>query len=285
MLKKCLMPLHIALAVAPGEPPNGAALAVRLCDVWEQRGHHVSVTSAPYVDADCVLLHIDTTKIKPELIPATPPNALFLNKNVTDISKRRVSRNLVSPMADYDGPVIVKTNDNYYGLPVVPRTRRHRAILALRKTVRSKTWRYLRMLLQKSYPILKNKSEVPGWVWRRDDIVVERYMAEMDDGLYVLRIWVFMGTREYGVKLYARSPIVKGNDIVRYEYLTEVPDKLRQERKRLGFDFGKFDYVLENGVAQLLDANATPTIYAGREPSRNLLNLADALSDMFPGRG
>jgi hypothetical protein len=110
-------------------------------------------------------------------------------------------------------------------------------------------------------------------------------MAEMDDGLYVLRIWVFMGTREYGVKLYARSPIVKGNDIVRYEYLTEVPDKLRQERKRLGFDFGKFDYVLENGVAQLLDANATPTIYAGREPSRNLLNLADALSDMFPGRG
>jgi hypothetical protein len=243
------------------------------------------VTSAPYVDADCVLLHIDTTKIKPELIPATPPNALFLNKNVTDISKRRVSRNLVSPMADYDGPVIVKTNDNYYGLPVVPRTRRHRAILALRKTVRSKTWRYLRMLLQKSYPILKNKSEVPGWVWRRDDIVVERYMAEMDDGLYVLRIWVFMGTREYGVKLYARSPIVKGNDIVRYEYLTEVPDKLRQERKRLGFDFGKFDYVLENGVAQLLDANATPTIYAGREPSRNLLNLADALSDMFPGRG
>ena len=278
-------PLHIALVVAPGERLNGAALVVRLCDVWKQRGHHVSVTSAPYVDADCVLLHIDTTKIKPELIPATPPNALFLNKNVTDISKRRVSRNLVSPMADYDGPVIVKTNGNYYGLAVVPRTRRHRAILALRKTVRPKTWRYLRMLPQKSYPILKNKSEVPGWVWRREDIVVERYMAEMDDGLYVLRIWVFMGTREYGVKLYARSPIVKGDDIVRYEYLTEVPDKLRQERTRLGFDFGKFDYVLENGVAQLLDANATPTIYAGREPSRNLLNLADALSDMFPGRG
>jgi hypothetical protein len=78
---------------------------------------------------------------------------------------------------------------------------------------------------------------------------------------------------------------VKSNDIVRYEYLTEVPNKLRLERQRLGFDFGKFDYVLENGVAQLLDANATPTIYGGHEPSPNLLNLADTLSDMFPGRG
>jgi hypothetical protein len=279
------MPLHIALAVAPGEPPNGAALAVRLCDVWKKRGHQVSVTSAPYVDADCVLLHIDTTIIKPELIPVTRPNTLFLNKNVTDISKRRISRNLVSHAHDYNGPVIVKTNGDFFGLPVVPQNRWHRTLWALRKTATPKTWRYLRMLPQKSYPILKNKSEVPAWVWRREDIVVERFMAEIDDGLYVLRLWVFLGTREYGVKLYARSPIVKSNDIVRYEYLTEVPDKLRQERQRLGFDFGKFDYVLENGVAQLLDANATPTIYGGHEPSPNLLNLADALSDMFPGRG
>jgi hypothetical protein len=87
------------------------------------------------------------------------------------------------------------------------------------------------------------------------------------------------------VKIYSRHPIVKSTDIVRYEYLSEVPAELRRERERLGFDFGKFDYVLENGVARLLDANATPVVHGSPEPSPNLLNLADALSDMFPGRG
>ena len=279
------MPLHIALATAPGEQPNRAALAVRLCDIWKQQGHRVSVTSAPYVSADCVLLHIDTTIIKPGLIPETRPNTLFLNKGVIDISKRRVSRNLVFRTDDYNGPVIVKTNANYFGVPVIPNSLRRRMLWALRKTATSKTWRYLRMLPRNSYAILKNKSDVPAWVWRRDDIVIERFMPEIEDGLYVLRSWIFLGKREYGVKLYGRYPIVKSNDIVRHEYLTEVPDKLRQERRRLGFDFGKFDYILENGRAQLLDANSTPTIYSSRKPSANILNLADALSDMFPGRG
>jgi hypothetical protein len=237
------------------------------------------------VEADCVLLHIDTTTIKPEWIPETPPGTLFLNKNVVDISKRRVSRNLVSRADDYSGPVIVKTNDNFYGLPRLPETHRHKIIKALRKGAGPKTWRYVHMLPKNSYPILNSKSDVPAWVWRRDDIVVERFMAEMEDDLYVLRIWIFLGEREYGVKLYGRRPIVKSHDIVRYEYLTEFPEELRRERQRLGFDFGKFDYVLENGKAQLLDANPTPSVHSDPKLSPNILNLADALSDMFTERG
>jgi hypothetical protein len=205
------------------------------------------------------------------MIPETPPTTLFLNKNVVDISKRRVSRNLVSRADDYSGPVIVKTNDNFYGLPRLPETHRHKIIKALRKGAGPKTWRYVHMLPKNSYPILNSKSDVPAWVWRHD--------------LYVLRIWIFLGEREYGVKLYGRRPIVKSHDIVRYEYLTEFPEELRRERQRLGFDFGKFDYVLENGKAQLLDANPTPSIHSDAKPTPNILNLADALSDMFTERG
>jgi hypothetical protein len=275
------MPLHIALAIAPGAPQNPSALAVRLCDIWRDRGHRVSVTSARFVEADCALLHIDTTVVKPDLVPEAPPATLFLNKRVVDISKRRVSRNLVSPSDDYAGPVIVKTDGNYYGLTLTPETLSHKLTKILRKGAGPKTWRYLHMLPKTSYPILNTKSEVPDWVWRRDDLVVERFMAEREGDLYVLRMWIFFGGREYGVKLYGDQAVVKRDNTVRFEYLTDVPQELRRERKRLGFDFGKFDYVLENGKAQLLDANSTPTI-TGDSPS--LLNLADALSDMFAGR-
>jgi hypothetical protein len=278
------MQLHIALAVAPGAPPSPSALAMRLCDIWRDRGHRISVTSARFVDADCALLHIDTTVIKPELVPETPPATLFLNRKVVDISKRRVSRNLVSPTDDYSGPVIVKTNGNYFGLNLTPETLGHKLTRILRKGAGPKSWRYLHMLPKTSYPILNSKSEVPDWVWRRDDLVIERFMAEKEDDLYILRLWMFLGKREYGVKLYGRRPVVKSDDLVRYEYLTEVPEELRRERERLGFDFGKFDYVLENGKAQLLDANSTPTVHSDSKPSPNLLNLADALSDMFAER-
>ncbi|MGE0652605.1 MAG: hypothetical protein AB7P12_12775, partial [Alphaproteobacteria bacterium] len=196
----------------------------------------------------------------------------------------RVSRNLVSPTDAYDGPVIVKTDGNYFGLNQTPESFRHRLTRILRKGAGLKTWRYLHMLPKTSYPILNSKSEVPDWVWRRDDLVVERFMAEKEDDLYILRLWMFLGAREYGVKLYGRKPVVKSDDLVRYEYINDVPEELRRERERLAFDFGKFDYVLENGKAQLLDANSTPTIHSNSKPSENLLNLADALSDMFAER-
>jgi len=278
------MSLHIALAIAPGGEPEPDRLATRLCEIWKQRGHWISLTSAPFVDADCVLLHIDSTIIEPEMIPKTPPTTLFLNKNVVDISKRRVSRNLVSPEDEYAGPVIVKTNDNFAGVPIWPETKRHRIHKALRHAANEKTWRYVHMIPRTTYPILQNKSEVPGWVWRREDIVVERFMAEMEDDLYVLRVWIFLGDREYGAKLYSRVPVVKSRGLVRYEYLTEFPEELRRERERLGFDFGKFDYVHENGKPQLLDANSTPSIHGDLEPSPNLLNLADALPELMAGR-
>jgi hypothetical protein len=38
-----------------------------------------------------------------------------------------------------------------------------------------------------------------------------------------------------------------------------VPDELRAMRRALGFDYGKFDFVVNEGKAVLLDANRTPT--------------------------
>jgi hypothetical protein len=47
------------------------------------------------------------------------------------------------------------------------------------------------------------------------------------------------------------------------------------ERSRLGFDYGKFDYVMHEGRAVLLDANSTPGISSRTE---QLILSADELA-------
>ena len=46
-----------------------------------------------------------------------------VNRRVTDISKRRISTNLVGPHDTYSGPVILKTDRNFGGLPQMQVTR------------------------------------------------------------------------------------------------------------------------------------------------------------------
>jgi hypothetical protein len=278
------MPIDFALVIGPGEKLVNRSLALVLCRIWKQRGHNISVTRLSPVKGDCALLHIDTTRMSANLIPSFEPGMPVLNRRALDISKRLVSSNLVSPEDGYAGPVIVKTDDNAYGIPKIPSDLDHRKSIEFRRTVTADNWRSMRALPLSSYPILSSKSDVPEWVWTRSDIVVERFMAEMEGGLYVLRIWVFLGRREYGVKLYGQNPVVKSGNLVRYEYVSDVPESLRLERKRLGFDFGKFDYVLHDGRAMLLDANKTPVVSDPSKITEATLNLAEALVDMFPGR-
>jgi hypothetical protein len=52
--------------------------------------------------------------------------------------------------------------------------------------------------------------------------------------------------------------LLKGSSIKGYEPCG-VPDEIRAERERLGFDFGKFDFVIHDGRPILLDANKTPS--------------------------
>jgi hypothetical protein len=47
---------------------------------------------------------------------------------------------------------------------------------------------------------------------------------------------------------------------VRRELVPEEPDELREIRRSLGFDFGKFDYSIVNGRVVLYDRNRTPSV-------------------------
>jgi hypothetical protein len=273
------MSLRLSIAVGPGERLFPSALICLLADIWRQRGHQIEVTSARKLAGDIGFLHIDTTHIAANMVPSCPPGMPLLNGRAIDISKRTVSRNLVTPSDDYTGPVMVKTNNNYCGLEAFPRLPAKILINRLRKIVSLRNWRQLRVLPRNHYPVLPNKTEVPAWVWQRSDLVVERFLPEIEDDLFVLRCWVFLGQREFGVKLCGRDPVVKAGSAVHYEYISGVPDPLRAERERLGFDFGKFDYVIHDGTTVLLDANKTPVSVRSKHVTPQLLDLADGIGD------
>jgi len=91
-----------------------------------------------------------------------------------------------------------------------------------------------------------------------DDRVVERFLPEQDARGFWLRAWVFFGDRERCTRYCGTLPIVKSAEIIAREPVP-VPDELRAERERLGFDYGKFDFVVRDGRAILFDANRTPS--------------------------
>lgn len=63
----------------------------------------------------------------------------------------------------------------------------------------------------------------------------------------------------------------------------EVPDTIKQRRNELAFDCGKFDFVIHEGKAVLLDANKTPGPIPLSDPhaARSIAVLADGLEALI----
>ena len=268
---------RIHIVTMPSEVLRPDSLISRLAEYWKEQGHGLSVGPATVLEADIGLMHVDRTWVPAAAVPANPAAIPLLNGRVLDISKRRISANLLGPDSAHDGPVIIKTDANAFGKPEL-RGLSRLGFQRLRRRLSGRLpWRLLRDLPPGTYPVLDRLAEVPDWVWRRDDLVVERFCPEIAGDEFVLRLWLFFGDREYGVRLFSREPVVKVANMTRYEYLDAVPDSLREARQKLGMAFGKFDYVMVDGRAVLLDVNKTPTVSA-RARSANQANLAAGLA-------
>jgi hypothetical protein len=120
---------------------------------------------------------------------------------------------------------------------------------------------YASVELPVTYQIYPSIDEIPQAIWDDPNYVVERFLPEQDDKGYWLRCWVFFGDAERCNRFCCPEPIVKGSNLIAREP-APVPDELRAERKRLGFDYGKFDFVVHEGRTVLLDANRTPSAAA-----------------------
>ena len=222
---------------------------------WLDAGHDITLAEGlgDWPDADAAIMHVDLSVIPTAYTEAAKRYPVVVNGAAVDVRKRLVSRNLVSRHDDWTGPVMVKTDLNYSGIPEKLAAERFRldgqpADLPPGPIVST----------TRPYPVLRSASEVPADVWANPGFVVERFLPEQDAQGYWVRAWVFFGDRERCTRYRGTHPIVKSATIVAHEP-APVPDELRAERERLGFDYGKFDFVVRDGRAILLDANRTPS--------------------------
>lgn len=222
---------------------------------WLAAGHRVSVVKGvgDWPDADIAFLHVDLSVVPDAYAEAAQRYPVVVNGAATDIRKRMVSRHLLRSGDAWNGPVIVKTDLNCGGWPEL---RIHERAIAARST-EGRLSSDLSILSTEAYPVLDSLRDVPDAVWNDRHLVVERFLPEQDERGYWMRTWVFLGDRDRCSRHLGRDPVLKSSDILASEPAV-VPDELRAERHRLGFDYGKFDFVVRDGIAILLDANKTP---------------------------
>ena len=254
---------HIVIVVHRDASFTEAEYFMRpLSEVWQEQGHTVTVVSGTdtFVDGDIGVLHVDLTVIPDDYLELMRRYPKTINGAVKDISKRRISGHIVTPGDGYEGQVIVKTDLNCGGSV--------EASLSGRRSFAARCWNAVRRRLPLSfrseirsteYPIFDSPKKVPPAVWRNKSLIVERFQPERRGDLYCLRSWVFVGDREVSSLYTAHQPVIKGGNFIE-RILVDLPDEIREIRRELNFDFGKFDYVMVDGRVVLYDVARTPTL-------------------------
>lgn len=234
-----------------------------LAEYWRQWGHTVRfVYGVRHVEpADLLFVHVDLSVVPEEYLEFAARYPATVNAGVADIRKSRISTNIVAADEGWRGPVIVKSDLNCGGMPELIRGRPtlvarwhagrklHSMIGRLRGTVSP-------FQSADDYEIYEDLSSVPQSRVSDRRLVIERFLPEREDGLYYTRVYQFLGDRWISLRMGGRSPIVKAHNTVSVERV-EPHDSVTAWRKRLSMDYGKFDYVMVNGDAVLLDANKT----------------------------
>lgn len=232
----------------------------RLAAEWRNQGVSLAVlrgTNGPLPDADLAILHTDITAVGEDYGRIVDHYPRVINGRVRDISKTVFSDLLLRRDSDWRGPVIVKTDMNYGGMREMEKRYRDGDMSTTISIQRP--WR--RVTYLDTYPIFDSPAAVPIGVWQNPNLVVEKFLPDRNaDGEYLLRVWVFLGDRDMYYQCVSHEPVVKGDNTLRREFLdpAELPESLRETRRRLGFDYGKFDFGLGGGSLALYDVNRTP---------------------------
>ncbi|MEO5811273.1 MAG: hypothetical protein ABIU96_13320 [Rhodanobacter sp.] len=244
---------------------------------WERGGIDVRVARGVdhLVPADTLIPHLDLTAIPPDYLAFMQKYPRVVNAYVRDTSKSRISTSLLEKDDDYVGAVIVKTDRNYGGLPETylavnsgsnqlkfAAAIRKIAIRACKKLTGSSPWRYVDHLNPSEYPIFPSLGVVPRGVFKNRNLVVEKYVPEVDGDDYLLRYYYFFGNREICLLLRSKEKVVKFSNAFQIEEIPVHP-ALRRIRHKFGFDYGKFDYFVHDDEVIVFDVNKTPGHTAG----------------------
>jgi hypothetical protein len=218
---------------------------------WERDGHrvlyHRGVSEPP--PGDVAILHVDLTVVPESYLEVARRYPRVVNLRTADIRKSRYSSAKLARNDAWPGKVLIKTEANHGG-HVDDALRRAAIAAGLANDVAEQT-------LMDHYYLCDSMARVPAAIWDTPGVLVERFVPERDERGYYIRIWTFFGNEERSTRYRSQEVLVRAGGFEARDKV-EVPDSIRAWRERLGFDFGKLDYVLHEGEYILLDANRTP---------------------------
>jgi hypothetical protein len=215
---------RIVVVRRPNDPFDRNPYMIHLLlEQW--RGWGFTVDVSDHMDTAAgprtvVLPHLDATRTPSGYQTSFSRCAVVLNRMVIDISKRRISENLIARPTAYDGPVIVKTDSNSGGEPEFERLngqgRIAHAALALARRL---PWALTGMIGK--YKVFDHARLVPRAVWSNPFLVVEKFLPERQEGLYCLRQYTFLGTAEINTLAFSDDPMIKAQNFIRCQVLPE----------------------------------------------------------------
>jgi hypothetical protein len=222
---------------------------------WRARGHAVAIHRglATPPPGDLAVLHPDLTVVPAAYAALAARYPRAINARALDGSKGRYSVLGLGRHDAWAGPVIAKTEANYGG-KIEYALRRLRQQAGMAPDVPAGP-------VLAEYPVFGSLREVPAQTWTTPGLRVEKFVPERDADGYYVRIWTFLGDRERSNRYRSQSPMVKAGTYDGHESVA-VPAELRELRTRLGYDYGKFDYIRHGDGFALLDANRTPGLTA-----------------------
>jgi hypothetical protein len=262
-----------------------------LAGFWREDGHEVHYVfgTKRFVPADIVLVHVNLSVVPDAYLELASRYPVALNGRIRDIRKSTFSRNLLRPSDTWDGRVIVKSDLNYAGMP-----ERYLRMGPLEH--RWRTLRRARVLLERlagsappfsgprDYRIFDSVADVPAPYFSNRHVIVEKFRPEIEDGFYHTRVYQFLGDRHTCTRMGTPNPVVKAERDARTESVEPAPEIVAW-RHELGLDYGKLDYVVNDGDVVLLDVNKTTgaSRYMDDEHRRRMRRyLAEGLYSYFP---
>jgi len=279
----------IAIYVHPAHGFDRHSMLFAIAGIWSESGIEVEVLDDPgtATDADIAFLHVDLTEVPEAYRRLNDHYPVVVNGNRSSIAKRVVSENLLTRNSDYNGPVVVKTDRNYGGIPEDRAFGRR----YLRKPSRRR--RLDRLLPRRltggafatEYQVYESLGNVPRIVWHLDGLVVEKFYPDRDGELYCIRYWEFLGDRHINAIVYGPKWQVKAADHVKVvvsEPTGTLLERLMAWRRKFRMDYAKFDYVMANGRPVLLDINPTAGAWVYEESAPPAMTrLAGGIESFF----
>jgi hypothetical protein len=232
-----------------------------VAECWREQGFDVRILrgTKEYVPADILFVHVDLTVVPDEYLEFARRYPIIINGAVKDIRKTGFSQIRLRPGDDYRGPVFLKSNLNYGGLPEdtlrfpwawwqsPPVQKMVRAFGAVRR---------LPFRRSDQYRIFPDLKAVPRRWINHPNLIVEKFLPETENGIFIVRAYCCLGDQFHSTRRCSADPVIKARVDVRNEPITPHPG-ITDFRRRMHLQYGKLDYVVHNEELIVLDVNKT----------------------------